>query len=1361
VIQFKSLVQYTRVVDGIRFRQNINEPFLLVYFSENSRLMDDYPKLNLRKVDAKHVVLPTTRIPLTRITGAYRKIFKMLGLLPFSDKMTFPKNRNILYDTTIFTSEVDRIYKPAGYRQRAGILIKSVLFDAFSSFTKNYQKVLIYSIDITKPTNNFLNRKVFPILQQLKAEEVYFDHLILAIVDESKTRYRLLVKDGEYKIPRLKQYLKTIKLVSSEEEKAEEVKSTATKVIRKVKNKIEADVKVKRAVSSFLEKQPKTLEKISSDQASEEEIQRTTVASILHSTSGKLDQAKRISRSIPKEDLPKAIKTVSKRFKDDMLSPQKSINSSEDIISQNSNIQSRVEDKTPETIFDKRRIDFETNLKKDMANAFKVLGNRDVPLKFISIAVHDKPQKVGEILKSDKSLVVMKLKDKHNKTHEVSIEIPKIDPATGTFRINGQRKCLINQIVMNPINFPSEFDSKFESSYSRFHIYSKRTKRLKYLEIYMGAFRLPLMILLSYAYGFENALKEYGIKYKVVKEKPGKEETFTEVPDSYMVFENLNTELKEELAKSFVQAKVMKYEIDKKFLSKDYFNELIIKITGRIDATHNINNNLLNVVDPISQQVLANQHLPHDLKSIFKYMASKVVTGFVQDRNDITNQRIRNSEVLVMLAQKELLKAYTTYRMQYLAGNKDAKIFVPEGIVMSQFNKLEISMNMEYANAAEEMATITKITPVGKDVGGIPNKRAINLDARNVHPTYFGNIDPLDTAESGNIGITQQLTVNAYITSARGLFGQKDINDKEKSGILSTTASMIPFIENNEGARVLMATNQAKQMLPLKNPEAPIVQSGYESLLTNVLSDNFIKRSPCAGKISRVTSDYIEVACTKGPKKRVDITPVHLKSGSGKDTLSTFIPTVKVGQSVKNRTIIAEGSGISNGTIAMGRTLSAAYMPYKGYNFEDGIVINEKLVDNNVLTSLHGMEVEATVERNDRVLEMVSIGEKTEKGQILFRKTAGDIDELLGYSEEEDELVDTYDGQVILRSPGGTVVDIQVYSNIDISKFPKLKDLIERTNKLSKKPSREKYSQRDVTIKGISIVFKIEQELAIGLGDKLCNRYGNKGIISLVEKDELMPRTPWGERLDIILNPLGVLGRMNMGQMFELYCGLLSKELAKRIVKAKSKAEIVKLLRVVLSYLDTSSNKKYTNQLVNNIAKFNPQQFNKMVAQIRSTNSVPIIIPPFQAPKHSDIKAALKVLGLQTGYNLKLPEFNTKTKNKVPFGYLYMAKLEHLGAEKVHSRSTGPVTGKTTQPTAGKRREGGQKMGEGDTWALTSYNCTTLLSEFFGPLSDDTITKNEIITEIIQTGDAEFKETKASPTKDLLNAYFVSLMVGE
>jgi DNA-directed RNA polymerase beta subunit len=1360
MIQFKSLVQYTRVVSGIRFPQNINEPFLLVYFSENSTLVEDYSKLNLRKIDARHIILPMTKIPMTRLTSDYRKIFKDYGLLSYSDRMKFPNNKNLLYDITQYTAKVDRLYKPNTYRQRAGMLIQNSIFKSFSSFTENYQKILIYSVDITKPLKSFINRKIFPILKQMKDGELSYDHLILAIVDESGTRYRLIVKDKEFQFARTMAILRKIKPISTEEEKEKEVSQATNKIVSKVANKITGDQKVKAAVSGYLEKQPKTLEKITNDEVDKEEMDRLTVAAILYGAGGEMDRAKRLAKAIPKNKLSNAIKNVSRAFKDDLLDPSKPVDLSASVINQASDVATAVDKKTPERIFQKREIDFKTNLKKDMVNAFKVLENRDIALKFDSISVKDHPPKAGEINKSDKSRITIKLKDKKGNVQEVHIDIPKIDPETGTFRVNGQKKCLINQIIQNPITFPKEFDSKFESSYSSFHIYSKRTKMLKYLEIYMGGFRLPLMILLSFSFGFENTVKSYGLQYKIVKEKPAKGVIFAPVPSSYMVFENLDTELKEEMAKSFVKAKVNSYEIDKEFLSKEYFNDLIIQMTGRVDSTYAITNNLENIVDPIVKQVLANQQLPYDLQLIIKYMAIKVITGFVQDRNDLGNQRIRNSEVLVHLAQKQLLKAYTVYKEQYLAGNEDAKLEIPENIIMTQFNKLEIVQNMEYANPVEEMATITKVSPVGKSVGGIPDKRAINLDARNAHPSYFGNIDPLDTAEGGNIGITQQLTVDAYITSARGLFGVKAMSNNEKSGILSTTTSMIPFIENNEGARIIMAANQAKQMLPLKNPTPPIVQSGYESLLTNVLSDSFIKRAPCTGKVTQITEDLIEVSCPKKGKQKVDITPVQLKSGSGRNTLSIFNPVVTTGQSVKNRDVIAEGACMSGGTIALGRTLSATYMAYKGYNFEDGIVINEKLVENDGLTSLHGIDVEATVEKNDRVLYIINVGTKTEKGDILFRKSAGDIDELLGFAEEDEEGVESYDGQIIIKSPGGTVVDVEVYSNVEKDMFPQLIDLINRTNKRNKKPEKEKYKSKGVSVKGVLIVFKVEQELKIGLGDKLCNRYGNKGIISLIEKDSLMPRTPWGERVDIIHNPLGVLSRMNMGQIYELYCGLISKSMADRIVKTKSKSEIIKLMKAVFSKLDASKNQKFSTKFINNLTKLSAPQFNKMVDQIRLTDSVPIIVPPFQGPSNKNIAEALKIMGLKTGYNLKLPEYNTNTKSKVPFGYQYMSKLEHIGEMKVHARSTGPTATKTKQPLAGKRREGGQRMGEGDTWALAAYNCPTVLSEMFGPLSDDVATKNEIITDIIQTGDAEFRPTKVSPTKELLNSYFVSLMLG-
>lgn len=1356
MIKFQSLVQYTRVVDGIRFLQDTNKPFALFYFSENSNFYNDYPKMKLRRIDARYVIVPITQIPVSRLTPDLRKIYKGFSLLPFQSNQKLPNKSNVIFDTSQYVSLIDSMYKPTTYRQRAGFLLNNFLYKSFSSFPDNYEKVLIYTVDVNKPLNSFVNRKIFPILRNMKTDDISFDHMILALVDETSTRYRLLVKERNYKLSRVTQYIRKIKMISTDEEKEEEVDKATDSIEKTIPEK---DSKVKTAIQQYLNRNGEALEKVSNDELDDEDKNRLTIASILYRVTGDFSKAQKISRSIPSKNIKLATTRITKLYKDDLLTGEKAITLSSSYILQGMDLPKAVQNKTPEHIFDKRKIDFDTNLQKDMANAFKVLEKSNVPIKFENVKISKRKEKYGELKKSDVAIVSILVTDANGNKQNIEFEIPQIDPNSGTFRVNGQRKCLINQIVLTPISFPKPYDSKFESSYSKFHIYSRKTKRLSYLEAYMGSFRLPLMILLSYSFGFEETIKKYGLKYEIVKDKPGKDVVFTEVPSSYMIFKNLDSDLKKELATSFIHAKINQYEIEKEFLSKEYFTDLIIKMTGRVDSTYLINNNIEYIVDPVSRQVLINQQLPFKLDDIMYYMSSKSVDGYVQDRNDIQYQRIRNSEILVHLAQKQFLKSYTEYKEQYLSGNKEAQFNFPMSTILSQFTKLEIVQNMEYANPVEEMATITKISPVGKDVGGVPDKEGLNLDARNVHRSYFGNIDPVDTAEGGNIGITQQLTVDAYLTSARGLFGIKPLKNDEGAGILSTTLAMVPFIENNEGARMIMAGNQGKQMLPLKNPEPPVVQTGYESLLTNVLSDSFIKRSPCSGKISKLTIDVIEINCSSGPKKKVDITPVQLKSGSGKNALSTFKPTVIVGQTVKNGQIIAEGSCISGGTISLGRNLATCYMPYKGYNFEDGLVINERLVDNDKLTSLHGVDIEVKIDSNDRILHIIDIGADTKKGEVLLRKSAGDIDELLGFQEEEEEGIDVYEGQIIIKSPGGKVVDIEVFSNLNTDAFPNIKHLIERTNKKYKKPEREKYTKRNISVKGILIIFKVEQELKIGVGDKLCNRYGNKGIISLIEKDSLMPRTPWGETVDIIMNPLGVTGRMNMGQIYEIYCGLISREVATRMVKL-NKSQGIALMKSVVSKLDNTKNKVMSTTLVAQLTKMSSSKYDQMISQVKNNMFIPIVVPPFQGARHKSILEVLKMLKLKTGYKLKLPEYNTLTLNEVPFGYEYVAKLEHIGDIKLHSRSTGPMTGKVGQPTAGKSREGGQKIGEGDTWALSSYNCPTILSEFFGPMSDDHLSKNEMIADIIQTGKTDFKETKISPTRDLLKAYFISLMLG-
>jgi DNA-directed RNA polymerase subunit beta len=441
--------------------------------------------------------------------------------------------------------------------------------------------------------------------------------------------------------------------------------------------------------------------------------------------------------------------------------------------------------------------------------------------------------------------------------------------------------------------------------------------------------------------------------------------------------------------------------------------------------------------------------------------------------------------------------------------------------------------------------------------------------------------------------------------------------------------------------------------------------------------------------------------------------------------------------------------------ISLGRPLLVALMPYKGYNFEDGAVINETLVDQEKLTSLHGIVEDIPIKPKDRVLEIAEIGKYADKGSILIRKTQGEVEDIIGFEEDED--TDMFAGQWIKKSPGGRIVDIEVFSNIG-EDFPKLSELIKRTNRKYKNKG-EKYKMKGIPVEGILVRFRLEQELKVRLGDKLCNRFGNKGIISLIEKDELMPRLPNGERVEVVFNPLGLINRMNISQLYEMYCGLISKEMVNKISTMKDRKQIIKLIESVYSILDTSVNGATTKEIIGNINKLNDKYFKIFVDQILKSGFYPLIFPPFNGPKHNQIGKALKFMGLQYSYHLTLPEFNTKTVNPVPVGYMYLAKLEHMADAKIYGRSTGPVTTKTSQPTAGKKREGGQRLGELDSYAFISYDAKHVLAEMMGPLSDDYLTKEEIIAEIVQTGGAEYKEAKISPAKDLLNSYFISLML--
>ena len=478
MIQFKALKPFTHLVNGIRFPQSNKNPFLIVYLSENSNLVDDYSKMNMMRVDAKKVIIPKTKIPFSFISPELKKTYKTHGLLASSSNQAIPSGQNLLYDLSPFLKVLDDSYKLKNYRQRGGFILKNLVDKIFSSFPDNYQKILMYSVDVTKGMNKYIDRKIFPFIIELKKSNLQYDHLVLNTMSVSSARYRLLIKDRAIKFNRVNLFLKNIKVINTEDEVDDKVKVASDIVVKKITADIEPSnkPKFKQAVQKFLEKNPKTLEKTHNNEITDDDAKEIAIASALYRSTGDMVKARVTAKNIPDSKKSIGLKVIDKKYVDELLEPKKTEITSENLVIQLSNVAKAVDNKSPEHIFEKRKIDFETNLKKDIVNSFKVLETKNVPLKFKGIKVIKKPIRSGELAPSNISTIQVTLVDKFNRTHEVMLDVPNV-AEDGTFKINGKKKCLINQLVLCPITFPKKFDSKFESSYSTFHIWSKRTKQ--------------------------------------------------------------------------------------------------------------------------------------------------------------------------------------------------------------------------------------------------------------------------------------------------------------------------------------------------------------------------------------------------------------------------------------------------------------------------------------------------------------------------------------------------------------------------------------------------------------------------------------------------------------------------------------------------------------------------------------------------------------------------------------------------------------------------------------------------------------------------------------------------------------------
>mgnify|MGYP001385749731 FL=1 len=833
------------------------------------------------------------------------------------------------------------------------------------------------------------------------------------------------------------------------------------------------------------------------------------------------------------------------------------------------------------------------------------------------------------------------------------------------------------------------------------------------------------------------------------------------------------------------------------------------------------------------------------------------------------------------------------------------------------FGSSQLSQFMDQNNPLSEITHKRRVSALGP--GGLTRERA-GFEVRDVHPTHYGRLCPIETPEGPNIGLINSFAcysrTNAFgfiespyrkvikgkvtndiiylsaidegehiiaqanaVLDKSGKFADDlvpvrhngdsalmsperiDLMDVAPQQVVSVAASLIPFLEHDDANRALMGSNMMRQAVPVLKPEKPLVGTGFETIVAGdsgvcvVAKNNGIVENVDAARI------VVRVTDSKNSNNAVDIYNLTKYTRSNQNTCINQRPLVSVGDKVKFGDILADGPSVDNGELALGQNIRIAFMPWNGYNFEDSILMSEKVSREDRFTSIHIQEL-TCISRDTKLgseeitadipnvgegslgkldeCGMVYVGAEVKAGDILVGKITPKGETQLSpeekllraiFGEKASDVKDTS-----LRVPSsinGTVIGVEVFTRDGMEKDERTQSIeldhlsvakkdaddqikiindatrirlvdIIKGSKISKGPGLKKGSTPSADdlselslddllsvrtaddssnskiedaekalkqyLKDIQESFDEKKQkitrghdLAPGVikivkvylavkrriqpGDKMAGRHGNKGVISEIMPIEDMPYDNDGNPVDIVLNPLGVPSRMNVGQILETHMGSAAKGIGEKInkmIKAKAKADELK------KYLDVLYNKNAT--IKEDLNSFNNAEILSLASNL--TEGLPIATPVFDGAKESEIKELLKLADLPESGQLTLFDGRTgrQFERPVTVGYMYMIKLNHLVDDKMHARSTGSYSLVTQQPLGGKAQFGGQRFGEMEVWALEAYGASYTLQEMLTVKSDDVPGRTKMYKNIVDGNyemDANIPESFNVLTKEI------------
>ena len=846
------------------------------------------------------------------------------------------------------------------------------------------------------------------------------------------------------------------------------------------------------------------------------------------------------------------------------------------------------------------------------------------------------------------------------------------------------------------------------------------------------------------------------------------------------------------------------------------------------------------------------------------------------DIDHLENKRVRSvGELLYSQLRMGFLRMEKVAKERMTSMDADKDNFMPSVVlsvkpvsaaIKSFFGSSQLSQFMDQTNPLAELTHKRRLSALGP--GGL-SRQSAKLEVRDVHHSHYGRICPIETPEGPNIGLIGSMAVHArvdpfgfletpYRRVKEGIvideihwlpadnehhhricpastlfdkemkiiskqvqvrynneypiipFTQVEYMDVSPQQLVSVGTSLIPFLENDDASRALMGANMQRQGVPTLRPDAPLVKTGMEERAAT--DSGAVVRAKRGGRIRKVTSEEIVV---EGNDGRIDRYELLNLVRSNQATCITQRPKVDVGQRVKQGELLADGPCTDGGELALGQNVLVAFMPWNGYNYEDAILLSQRLVRDDIYTSVHIEKYEC--EARDTKLgpeemthDIPNVGEDAlkdldEDGIIRVGAEVRAEDILVGKVAPkgqgeltaEERLIIAIFGKkaeetrdVSLRVPHGEkgkIVDVKVFSRF------KYKDASGHIFHFSKKPdSLESPYDGSTLIKtdpdelppGVNKLVRvyIAQKRTIMEGDKMAGRHGNKGVVSKILPEADMPFMPDGTPVDIILNPLGVPSRMNIGQIMETHLGLVAKEFGiqfrEPIFEGSNEAEILvemarygekKRREMLQRYLSSDLKLEFTLPEVSADGQKLEELLTSLEDHLKTLDSDKL-------EEISTILACPEVEEDPSGYDFSL--LTNEIRNRVwtrvgfhaetcktdmrdgltgePFhmpvtvGRIYMLKLAHLVDDKIHARSTGPYSLVTQQPLGGKAQFGGQRFGEMEVWALEAYGAAYTLQEILTIKSDDVLGRVKTYESIVK-GDAMLEPGVPESFKILVN----------